>query len=92
MVSLMQFFKASLSIQEAKLGMALEDLKVAQGQLDEKQAELDEAQAEYDEAMREKQVSYKTVYTKCFVKSITKLKYFICFCPFAVKFRPSHNE
>ncbi|XP_053350448.1 dynein axonemal heavy chain 5 [Clarias gariepinus] len=47
--------KANLKLQEARLGVAQDELCRAQEQLDEKQKELDEAQALYDGAVNEKQ-------------------------------------
>ena len=47
--------KANLTIQEARLKVAMGDLQEAQAQLDEKQKELDLVQAQYDAAMKEKQ-------------------------------------
>ncbi|XP_067868157.1 dynein axonemal heavy chain 5 isoform X2 [Heterodontus francisci] len=47
--------KANLTLQEARLVVAKEELHNAQVQLDDKQRELDEVQAMYDAAMSEKQ-------------------------------------
>ena len=48
--------KANLAVQEARYGLAMNDLNRAQAQLDDKQRELDAVQAMYDAAMLEKQV------------------------------------
>ncbi|KAK7114139.1 dynein axonemal heavy chain 5-like isoform X2 [Littorina saxatilis] len=47
--------KANLTVQEARLGVAMSDLNAAQAQLDEKEAELAVVRAMYDKAMTEKQ-------------------------------------
>ena len=46
-----------MAVQEARLGIAMNDLNEAQAELDAKQAELDAVQAQYEKAVREKQVS-----------------------------------
>ena len=45
-----------MTVQEARLGVAMADLNAAQAQLDEKEAELAVVRAMYDKAMAEKQV------------------------------------
>ncbi|XP_056016925.1 dynein axonemal heavy chain 5-like isoform X3 [Ostrea edulis] len=47
--------KANLTVQEARLSVAMGDLQKAQAQLDEKEAELAKVRAMYEQAMREKQ-------------------------------------
>lgn len=60
--------KASLITQEARLTVANEELRQAQGQLDEKQRELDDVQRLYDAAMQEKQVEKAFLGIKwCFI-------------------------
>lgn len=48
--------KANLIVQEHKLGIAMEDLRVAQAILDEKQAELDKFKEKYNAAIANKQM------------------------------------
>ncbi|XP_076449856.1 dynein axonemal heavy chain 5-like isoform X2 [Babylonia areolata] len=47
--------KANLTVQEARLQVAMADLNAAQAQLDEKEAELAVVRAQYEKAMAEKQ-------------------------------------
>lgn len=47
-----------MTVQEARLSVAMGDLQKAQAQLDEKEAELAKVRAMYEQAMREKQVSF----------------------------------
>ncbi len=52
------FLKANLAVQEAKLNIAMEDLRAAEATLSAKEAELQEVQSMYEKAVKEKQVSY----------------------------------